>query len=164
MNQIFIMAFYENWEFWTNAIGTLVTVFLGLIVWCSTKKYNQIQVDLNNDKLQKELFTEFNIRYNEINDYLEIISEYDSLEALKRNDDFFFLRSKLNDYFNLCAEEYFWYKKGRIDDTIWKSWESGINSWYNNKPIIKEAWENEYKSFGHQSYYLKINEQFFKNY
>ena len=95
---------------------------------------------------------------------MEKITKYESLEELKEKkpNKYELWRYKLNDYFNLCAEEYYWYKKGRIDDTIWKSWQAGMNSWYTNKPVIKEAWEKEYKNFGHQSFYLKKGEQFFK--
>lgn len=164
MNQAFILSFYEDWEFWTSAIGTLVTVFLGLVVWYSTKKYNKTQIDLTNDRLQKELFTEFNSRYDELNNYLEIIVKSKTLKSFKKEKDYDQLSCRLSDYFNLCAEEYYWYKKGRIDELIWNSWQTGMNSWYNNHPIIREAWEKELKNFGCQSFYLKEGERFFKNY
>ncbi|MBK8516192.1 MAG: hypothetical protein IPL55_07840 [Saprospiraceae bacterium] len=30
------------------------------------------------------------------------------------------------DYLNLCAEEYLWYKKGRIDTEVWSAWKAGM--------------------------------------
>lgn len=158
------LVFYLNWEFYTSIVGILVTAGLGLAVWCSTKKFNENQSEIANHQLQKELFGEFNKRYDVLNDYLDKITQYDSLEHLidKKPKKHPFLRSKLNDYFNLCAEEFYWYKNGRIDEDLWKSWEVGMNSWYDNHAIIREAWEEEYNNFGHQSFYLKKNEQFFK--
>lgn len=161
-----VTIFYQNWEFWTSTVSILVTGLVGLAVWVSTKKFNKNQSAIANHQLQKELFSEFNKRYDVLNGYLEKITKYESLEHLmdKKPNKYPFLRNKLNDYFNLCAEEYYWYKNGRIDPELWHSWEVGMNAWYNNHPIIREAWEEEYNSFGYQSFYLKANEQFFKEY
>ncbi len=30
------------------------------------------------------------------------------------------------EYLNLCAEEYLWYKKGRIDAKVWEAWWAGM--------------------------------------
>lgn len=161
-----VTCFYENWEFWIGTLSVIVTGGLGVAVWFSTKKYNKTQISLASHQLQKELFTEFNQRYDKLNGYLEIITKYKSLkelekEKLKKQQ---FLRDKLNDYFNLCAEEYYWYNNGRIDEDLWKSWEVGMNAWYDNHAIIREAWREEYDSFGYQSFYLKKDEQFFNEY
>ncbi|MFT6638211.1 MAG: hypothetical protein ACJAYP_000780 [Flavobacterium sp.] len=142
----------------------VVTAILGLSVLGSTIIFNRSQSKIEKHRLQKDLFGEFNKRYDVLNDYLEKVTKYDSLEHLlkKKPKKYLFLRNKLNDYFNLCAEEYYWYNKGRIDKDLWKSWEVGMNSWYNNHSIIREAWEEEYNNFGYQSFYLKKEEQFFK--
>jgi hypothetical protein len=158
------VIFYENWEFWTNVMGIVVTGSIGVAVWCSTRVFNKNQSEIASHQLQKELFGEFNKRYDVLNGYLEKIVKYDSLEELmdKKPNKYPFLRNKLNDYFNLCGEEFYWYNKGRIDEDLWKSWEVGMNSWYNNHKIIREAWKEEYDNFGYQSFYLKEDEQFFK--
>lgn len=155
-----------NWELITNVLGVLVTFFLGVAVLISTNKYNKNQSDIASHQLQKELFAEYNKRYDVLNGYLEKITKHESMEYLMNDHplEYSFLRNKLNDYFNLCAEEYYWFKNGRIDEDLWKSWEVGMNAWYDNHPIIQEAWKEEYKSFGHQSFYLKKDEQFFKKY
>lgn len=143
----------------------VVTAILGLSVLGSTIIFNRSQSKIEKHRLQKQLFGEFNKRYEILNDHLETITKYDSLEHLKdsKPKKYLFLRNKLNDYFNLCAEEYYWHKKGRIDENLWKSWEVGMNSWYHNHRIIREAWEEEYNNFGYQSFYLsKKDEQFFK--
>tara|TARA_R110002050_G_scaffold95172_3_gene198116 strand:- start:1671 stop:2177 length:507 start_codon:yes stop_codon:yes gene_type:complete len=164
MREMSNLVFYENWEFYTDFTGVIVTGILGAAVWFSTRNFNKNQSEITHHQLQKELFGEFNKRYDTLNGYLEKITKFDTLEHLmdKKPNRYYFLRNKLNDYFNLCAEEYYWYKNGRIDEDLWQSWESGMNSWYNNHQIIREAWNEEYKSFGHQSFYLKKDEQFFK--
>jgi hypothetical protein len=35
-------------------------------------------------------------------------------------------RNLVIDYFNLCAEEFLWYKKNRIPNDVWSAWKSGI--------------------------------------
>jgi hypothetical protein len=37
------------------------------------------------------------------------------------------------DYLNLCAEEYLWFTKGRIDPKVWRSWENGIKFYLLNE-------------------------------
>lgn len=114
---------------------------------------------LAKDKMNKELFTEFNNRHDKLNDSLnEIVETCKTIEELKEQP---FLNNKLNDYFNLCAEEYYWKKKKRIDDTIWNSWHYGMNSWYNNYDIIRLAWNDEIKRNGCRSYYIEKADEFF---
>ncbi|WP_290567998.1 hypothetical protein [Leeuwenhoekiella sp. UBA6783] len=148
---------------WINDNVAVVVSGLALsfTIWFSIQNRR-----LANDKMRKELFTEFNSRYDALNDFLEQITQSSSLEELKQKnlEEYEVLRCKLNDYFNLCAEEYYWRKKRRIDKTIWKSWQAGMNSWYNKHQIIREAWKEEYESFGYQSFYLEKGEQFFKKY
>ena len=128
--------------------GILITFF-----------YNWHNRKLANDKMHKDLFTEFNIRYDKLNDNLfEIKSSVRSLDELDENTH---LKSKLNDFYNLCAEEYFWYKKKRIDPKVWMGWEAGMNYWYNEVPVIKDAWLEELKNNGYMSYYMKPGDSFF---
>jgi hypothetical protein len=30
------------------------------------------------------------------------------------------------DYFNLCSEEFLWFKRGRIPNDVWNAWKNGI--------------------------------------
>jgi len=156
-------VWYEDYQFWIGLFSILATVGLGLLVWFSTKEYNDTQTKLANDRLEKELFTEFNKRYDELNECLEeITSDFSSIQDLHNFERGKYLRYKLNDYFNLCAEEYYWSQKGRIDAKIWKAWEIGMNSWYTKYPIIQEVWKEELKEFKPQSFYIKRGDEFFK--
>lgn len=138
----------------------IVTAILGGFGLLITIYYNIHSRKLENDKMNKELFTEFNGRYDKLNDYLYQIQEKcKNLGDLEKHPD---LRYKLNDFFNLCAEEYYWNKKKRIDEIIWKAWSDGMNDWYNSVPVIQEAWDDEIQKRGCKSYYIKKKDEFFK--
>jgi hypothetical protein len=63
----------------------------------------------------------FNSRYSyQINDLLNKLRNEDN-RILIDEEEFLII-----DYFNLCSEEYLWYKKGRIPSEIWNAWEAGI--------------------------------------
>jgi hypothetical protein len=163
------ISWFQDFNFWIGAIGVLATLLLGLLVWISTKAYNKNQTELAHDKLEKDLFAEFNSRYDALNEYLEKITAFGSLQGLEANINTHvdqgnsILRYKLNDYFNLCAEEYYWYCKKRISERIWISWHAGMNSWYQNHPIIREAWIQELGKYGAKSFYLDNGDEFFDN-
>ena len=78
----------------------------------------------------------------------------------QKNDDSFsdykkdFIKFKINDYFNLCAEEYYWYSKKRIDNRIWNSWKKGMDDIYNKSEIIRTQWQEEIKNDGWKDFYL----------
>ena len=94
----------------------------------------------------KELITDFNSRYDnlngELNDILRKGDEEPSME-LDQND-----RAILNDYFNLCAEEYLFKKLGYIHPRVWEAWYRGMEIYFKDRRIC-ELWEQEEKD----SYY-----------
>lgn len=99
------------------------------------------QYRTENDKLFKQLFTEFNTKYDsKFNDRLDKIVEK------FRQDKSYELRSKdktlIVDYLNFCAEEYLWYTKDRIPKEVWQSWENGM-MYYLNNPKINTVVNNE---------------------
>jgi hypothetical protein len=144
----------------SNIINIDPTYLLGIIVVFITIFYNYHSKKMEHDRMGKELFKEFNKRYDKINHSLHKISkECKNLKDLENKPK---LENKLNDFFNLCAEEYFWHKKGRIDKNIWSAWEDGMNDWYNNVEVIREAWQAEIKKRGCKSYYINNKNDFFK--
>ena len=48
----------------------------------------------------------------------------------------------LMDYFNLCAEEYLYFRSGYIDEDVWRSWTRGMRI-YAQVPVIREIWERD---------------------
>jgi hypothetical protein len=56
----------------------------------------------------------------------------------------------LNDYFNLCSEEYLYYLKGFIYPEVWKAWCNGMEYFLQDKRI-GDCWVKEEKNAA--SYY-----------
>jgi len=93
-------------------------------------------------KLFKDLFTEFNTRYECQNEQLADIKA----NKIKGSDD---INKVLDDYFNLCSEEYLFYKEGRIHNEAWGSWCRGMKEHLSND-VIKAYWKEAQKE---NSYY-----------
>jgi len=123
-----------KYEIFFGGVAFLLTLFISII--------NFYQ---NNDKFFKELFTEFNKRYDDFNDFLNAVKDDDTFNEAEKE--------KVMDYFNLCAEEYMWVKKGRIPPDIWKAWKNGIQRHLSKAPIRKlfeeerAMWKGSYYGF-----------------
>ena len=92
------------------------------------------QYKTENDKIFKELFQEFNSKYdikfnNKLNQIDTLIKSNKEVK-LDENDVILVI-----DYLNFCSEEYLWYTKGRIPDMVWTSWENGMIYFFNLPPI-----------------------------
>ena len=133
-------------KYFTSIILSLAAIYLG---WQQNK--------LNGDNTEKELFRDFNIRYSNINNKL---NELKSAEMKVITEDPLLYDAAM-EFFNLCAEEYYWKKKDRISDEIWKSWHRGMNSWLQQAPVLCELWESEMIFSGPESYYIKDKYEFF---
>lgn len=107
------------------------------------------QSRIENDKMFKELFIMYNEKYDiKFNETLNEI-----VDQTKFNKDYELSDTellKVADYLNMCAEEYLWFTKGRIEGAAWKSWERGM-SYYLSQPPIKRYVEKE--KLLKQSYY-----------
>ncbi|MBT3755668.1 MAG: hypothetical protein HOG24_05260 [Candidatus Cloacimonetes bacterium] len=93
--------------------------------------------------LFRELFNDFNSKYDKLNNGLLIIINNSNN---KLSDD---EKSLLLKYFNLCSEEYLYYRKGYIFQEVWNTWFKGMNIYYENARI-RRFWNKELKS---ESYY-----------
>lgn len=98
------------------------------------------------DELQlfRNVFVDFNERYHEL---------LDSLSKIERNSEDVALNDKEKDilisYFNLCGEEYLYYKKGYIYEEVWTAWRNGMGTYLKRKNI-RAKWLEEEKT---NSYY-----------
>lgn len=95
-------------------------------------------------RLFQDLFKDFNQRYDRLNDHMNRIAEGDDDKPLSEDE-----RRKLVDYFNLCGEEYFYYKQRHIYPEVWASWLNGMRYFYANIRIQK-IWDSELEQ---NSYY-----------
>ncbi len=123
----------------------LITIFgVGISISFSLR-----QSQIENDKMFKELFIMYNEKYDKkfnncLNEIDEDVSKNSNYELSEKQ------KPIVIDYLNLCAEEYLWYTKGRIDKLAWNSWERGMN-YYLNISAIKKFIQNEKKQ--KDSYY-----------
>ena len=95
-------------------------------------------------RLFNELYAKFNSRYDALNKSLNEIWRGELEAGLKPGE-----LDTLYNYFNLCGEEYFYYKQGYIYPEVWKAWRNGMKIFYQNERI-KKAWAKELKN---DSYY-----------
>ncbi len=102
--------------------------------------------NLEETKLFKELFEQFNERYDKLNDELNRIY-FDGQPADKpfKDDE----RETLYKYFNLCGEEWLYAEKGFICREVWRAWENGMK-FFRKNPRIKKLWDDD---LGNDSYY-----------
>eukprot|EP01029_Cantina_marsupialis_P030837 TRINITY_DN8516_c0_g2_i1.p1 TRINITY_DN8516_c0_g2~~TRINITY_DN8516_c0_g2_i1.p1 ORF type:complete len:149 (-),score=21.63 TRINITY_DN8516_c0_g2_i1:42-488(-) len=142
-------------------IPILPSLIIGFFGLSATIWFSRATKKRESDKMMKELFTEFNTRYDKLNNYLAQIVDSDKpVESVDQINE----RAVVIDFFNLCAEEYFWHKRGRIDKKMWQSWQAGMNYWYNHtNPIIRDLWIEECNcENGKASYYIVNGDEFFK--
>lgn len=132
-----------------------LAIIAGLFTW--------IKYKLERDKMRKELFTEFNLRYSNLNKGLFEIAQIEKhidfcdleVERLRQLNDV------AMDYFNLCAEENLWNSKNRIHKDVWKSWQKGMNDWMKCSVVLRILWIQETNNTGYISYYISNPYQFF---
>jgi len=140
----------------------LSTSIIGIVAVIITWRYSHVNKRISNDSIKHQLFTDFNQRYSQLNHRLEEIAvnkmNWEMLRSNRTRRDH---RNAVIDYLILCAEERYWFKKERIEPEVWKSWQAGMNYWYGELPALREAWEEEKKQSGKESYYLKEGEDLF---
>lgn len=99
-----------------------------------------------------ELFWRFNERYDRLNDKLNSIVGRDNETMLSQQE-----RQTLFDYFNLCAEEYLYFRTGYIDHEVWLSWIGGMQ-FFNKCPEINRLWVEELKAGSYYDFTLALLE------
>lgn len=119
------------------------TLFLGLIGGSAAIVLGLMQYWLQRDGETRVLFKEMNATYDKLNNELDAVVAGHRIGADAEKT--------VADYMNLCAEEYFWYKRGRIDGEIWKAWETGMRSRFSQANIANIA-QRELGEYG-ESYY-----------
>lgn len=109
-------------------IGSIVAAVLGFCYFVQQQK-------LAETSLFKDLFTEFNRRYDTLNDRLaQIAAPGAQMDPADRQT--------MVDYFNLCAEEYLFFSEGYIHRAAWRSWCAGM-LWYFDREPFRSVWSEE---------------------
>ena len=135
-----------------NRVKLLEGTTIGLIGGYITFALGYINYIIAHDKLFKELFQEFNCKYDrKFNNRLNQIVDNNEFDESKDTP-------LIVDYLNLCAEEYLWNSKGRIEPKVWKNWRNGMNYYFKNEVIRKIALKEIKKN--NDSYYDFFNKEF----
>ena len=140
-------------KYWFRAywfIGLLSVIILFLAMLLSDYRMTEFVIaiftsvfltqkqKLEETRLFSELFMKFNERYDKLNDKIAGIKSASQNHI--QNDT----NNILDDYFNLCAEEYLFYKDGRIPDSVWKSWCRGMVE-HLKTDVIRRYWDDAQK-------------------
>src|SRR5438876_12128468 len=86
-------------------------------------------------KVCEELLTDFNQRYDNLGTDLQRAMEIDG--AFDLDAQLRFVK-----YFNLCAEEWLFWRAGYIYDPVWRAWETGMKQ-YAPDPRVIALWKKE---------------------
>lgn len=124
--------------------------------------YNFVKAQHDKTIFKRELFATYNKKYDDLNDNLEKLNHLEFQTAIhaengdgKSLDDYWEelfeseptprpeLIAVAFDYINLCSEEYYWYKKGYIEEDVWKCWRSGMTSWHKDLFFLQKIVERE---------------------
>lgn len=97
-----------------------------------------------------DLFRDFNARYDKLNEKLNAIYAQRPIEMLWPTE-----HQVLYDYFNLCAEEYLYFKAGYIDKDVWNSWLQGMAHFASNKEIYR-IWQSELDQASYYGFSLSL--------
>jgi hypothetical protein len=122
-----------------------ITIFLTIVGGLLSAFYFIQKQQHEELELFKDLFSTFNSRYDQLNEELNRIAFSNSREKLLPEE-----KNTLNNYFNLCAEEYLFYIRGYIYPEVWRAWHNGMKFYLNKDERIKNHWIDEKKS---DSYY-----------
>lgn len=100
--------------------------------------------NLEEMKWFKELFQQFNSRYDALHEDLNRIYKQPPDLPLEEHEI-----KTLFTYFNLCGEEHLYFEKGFICSEAWTAWYNGMKLFRQN-PRIKKLWNDELEG---DSYY-----------
>ena len=137
-------------DFQEIIVGLMGVTVAGVIAFCFERR----KTYLEDQTFKRDLFFRYNEKYNLINDdlvelsrirleadvpdiiysnkpklenWIQFIEDPENKESIK----------KIFDYLNLCAEEYYWHKKGFVTDDIWNCWKSGMLGWFKKNKLMQ---------------------------
>jgi len=111
------------------------SVLLTLVVGLGALAFYFHRRHADDARFVKELLTEFNERYDKLGSDLQF--------AIWRNGEFEKeTELKFIRYFNLCAEEWLFWKAGYIYEEVWRAWDQGMKQ-YGRDPRVIALWKKE---------------------
>lgn len=123
---IIVLAAGPDFGLLVTLLGTLLSV----IYFVQRQRLEEL-------KLFRQIFADCNARYDMLNETLNAISAGSKDEPLQAEE-----LEKLMDYFNLCGEEYLYYRQGYLFPEVWRAWHNGMKYFVEN-PRIAWVWKKE---------------------
>jgi len=146
-----IINFKDIIKFSATIIISLIVAFIPFFIG----SFNYL---IEDDRMFKGLFSEFNAKYgSEINDLLNEIRNKPERKLDNDHDV-----NLTIDYFNLCAEEYLWKKKNRIPKEVWEAWKAGIEENL-EIPQVGDLFLEEIKTDRRKKSYYGLDKEVFVN-
>lgn len=134
-----VITIWTSWGIGWQLIGALVTLVTGFTYFVQKQR-------LDDMRLSYEAFTKFNERYDKLNDTLNLVVRKPGDSILCEHE-----LNCLNDYFNLCAEEYYFYRLGIVYPIVWDTWINGMRRFHRD-PRIGPIWDDELRSNGYYGF------------
>lgn len=113
---------------------------------------------MEDDKLELEAFSNFNNRYFSLSSKISMILDKSEDEQLTNHE-----KETLDEYFSLCVEEYFYFKKGRISLGIWQNWAHGISATVRSHELIQSYWNKTIRNKVNYGLTLKKVESYIRH-
>lgn len=113
----------------TSSVAAIAGAILSLLYFLQKQRLEEV-------RLFRDLFKEFNERYDAMNDRLARIRDVNEGAFTPEESQL------LIDYFNLCGEEYLYFSKGYIPPSVWEAWFLGMKQTI-SCPRINELWRSE---------------------
>ena len=134
----------------TKNLITIITAIISFVYFVQKQS-------MEDDKLELDAFSNFNGRYFKLSSKLESILNKDEDQNLTELE-----KEILDEYFSLCVEEYFYYKKGRISIEIWRNWAHGISATVRSHNLIQNYWNKTVRNKVNYGLTLKEVEKYLK--
>ena len=166
MHKSFVLRRRSSYPFWFAGMASLAVV-----IFCFLPEKFQLsqllisimsgvaaffyflysQHSINTDRFIK-LFQEFNVRYERLSDRLNALVQSNDEPFIRKND-----LQVLYDYFNLCAEEYFYFCAGYIDTDVWHAWLNGMRHFAKHAEV-RRIWQRELDQGSYYGFSLRLVE------
>lgn len=111
-----------------SLVGSIIAAALGFCYFAQQQKLAEMS-------LFKELFTEFNRRYDNLYERLRQIAT-----SGKTPDEA--ACQAIIEYYNIWGEEYLFFAEGYVHREAWRSWCAGM-LWYFEREPFRSIWEKE---------------------
>jgi hypothetical protein len=112
-----------------SSFATAIGALLSIVYFVQKQRLEEL-------RLFRDIFKECNTRYDGMNDSLARVCEVNDARLTPEE------AALLIDYFNLCGEEYLYYRQGYIPPAVWEAWHLGMQIVISS-PRINDLWRAE---------------------